>query len=110
MARTGLLMTFLKKKDMFSAKCVQDRTRCLFSTGMGRIGTIRVKTTNKKTACFSEKITFRNAPSPQEFTEGDNADIICEVESSPPPTVLWKYKGRKIQMEKDGKIIILLLL
>uniref|UniRef100_A0A674PK29 Neural cell adhesion molecule 1b n=1 Tax=Takifugu rubripes TaxID=31033 RepID=A0A674PK29_TAKRU len=48
-----------------------------------------------------QKITFRNAPSPQEFTEGDNADIICDVVSSPPPTVLWKYKGRKIQMEKD---------
>lgn len=51
-----------------------------------------------------EKITFRNAPSPQEFTEGDHADIVCDVVSSPPPTVLWKYKGRKIQMEKDGKI------
>lgn len=55
-------------------------------------------------ACVSEKITFTNAPSPQEFTEGDNANIICDVVSSPPPTVLWKYKGRKIQMEKDGKI------
>ncbi|CAG08913.1 unnamed protein product, partial [Tetraodon nigroviridis] len=48
-----------------------------------------------------QKITFRNAPSPQEFTEGDIADIICDIESSPPPTVLWKYKGRKIQMDKD---------
>lgn len=50
-----------------------------------------------------EKITFTNAPTPQEFTEGDNANIICDVVSSPPPTVLWKYKGAKIQMEKDGK-------
>ena len=50
-----------------------------------------------------EKITFTNAPSPQEFTEGDHANIICDVISSPPPTVLWKYKGARIQMEKDGK-------
>lgn len=55
-------------------------------------------------ACFiAEKITFTNAPSPQEFTEGDNANIVCDVVSSPPPTVIWKYKGAKIQMEKDGK-------
>lgn len=52
-----------------------------------------------------EKITFQNAPSPQEFTEGDNANIVCDVVSSPPPTVLWKYKGAKIQMEKDGKFM-----
>lgn len=50
-----------------------------------------------------EKITFTNVPSPQEFTEGDNAIIVCDVKSSPPPTVLWKYKGAKIQFEKDGK-------
>uniref|UniRef100_A0A3Q4BGR5 Uncharacterized protein n=1 Tax=Mola mola TaxID=94237 RepID=A0A3Q4BGR5_MOLML len=54
-----------------------------------------------------QKITFTNAPSPQEFTEGDNADIVCDVISSPPPTVLWKYKGAKIQMEKDVRFKIL---
>uniref|UniRef100_A0A672R9P5 Neural cell adhesion molecule 1b n=1 Tax=Sinocyclocheilus grahami TaxID=75366 RepID=A0A672R9P5_SINGR len=48
-----------------------------------------------------QKITFTNVPSPQEFTEGDNAIIVCDVMSSPPPTVLWKYKGAKIQFEKD---------
>ncbi|XP_066518683.1 neural cell adhesion molecule 1b isoform X3 [Hoplias malabaricus] len=48
-----------------------------------------------------QKITFKNAPSPQEFTEGDNAVIICDVESSPPPTVIWKHKRVKIQYEKD---------
>lgn len=53
---------------------------------------------------IAERITFTNAPSPQEFTEGDNANIVCDVISSPPPTVLWKYKGAKIQLEKDGKI------
>ncbi|XP_026138312.1 neural cell adhesion molecule 1b isoform X4 [Carassius auratus] len=54
-----------------------------------------------------QKITFTNVPSPQEFTEGDNAVIVCDVISSPPPTVLWKYKGAKIQFEKDVRFRIL---
>ncbi|KAK7925297.1 hypothetical protein WMY93_007607 [Mugilogobius chulae] len=31
-----------------------------------------------------QKITFQNAPSPQEFNEGDDADLVCDVVSSPP--------------------------
>ncbi|KAM9847271.1 neural cell adhesion molecule 1a [Aulostomus maculatus] len=48
-----------------------------------------------------QKITFQNVPSPQEFNEGDDADIICDVVSSPPPSVIWKQKGARIQFEKD---------
>ncbi|KAA0701901.1 Neural cell adhesion molecule 1 [Triplophysa tibetana] len=48
-----------------------------------------------------QKITFTNVPSPQEFSEGDDASIVCDVASSPPPSVLWKFKGAKIQFEKD---------
>ncbi|TNM84477.1 hypothetical protein fugu_008655, partial [Takifugu bimaculatus] len=48
-----------------------------------------------------QKITFQNAPSPQEFNEGDDADIICDIVSSPPPTIVWKYKGFTIQFSKD---------
>ncbi|XP_065137446.1 neural cell adhesion molecule 1b isoform X3 [Paramisgurnus dabryanus] len=48
-----------------------------------------------------QKITFTNVPSPQEYKEGDDAIIVCDVISSPPPVVLWKYKGAKIQFEKD---------
>ncbi|XP_068440826.1 neural cell adhesion molecule 1b isoform X4 [Clinocottus analis] len=54
-----------------------------------------------------QKITFTNVPSPQEFTEGDNANIVCDVISSPPPTVFWKFKGAKIQMEKDVRFKVL---
>lgn len=54
-----------------------------------------------------QKITFTNAPSPQEFTEGDNANIVCDVTSSPPPSVFWKYKGVRIQMEKDVRFKVL---
>ncbi|XP_057695175.1 neural cell adhesion molecule 1b isoform X4 [Corythoichthys intestinalis] len=54
-----------------------------------------------------QKITFTNAPSPQEFTEGDTAVIVCDVISSPPPTILWKYRGARIQMEKDVRFKVL---
>ncbi|XP_036380892.1 neural cell adhesion molecule 1a isoform X3 [Megalops cyprinoides] len=54
-----------------------------------------------------QKLTFKNAPSPQEFTEGDDADIVCDVVSSPPPTIIWKHKGSKIQVEKDVRFKIL---
>uniref|UniRef100_A0AAY4AJC5 Neural cell adhesion molecule 1a n=1 Tax=Denticeps clupeoides TaxID=299321 RepID=A0AAY4AJC5_9TELE len=52
-------------------------------------------------------ITFHNAPSPQEFNEGDDAIIVCNVTSSPPPAVFWKYKNKKIQMEKDVRFKVL---
>ncbi|XP_056296345.1 neural cell adhesion molecule 1b isoform X5 [Pseudoliparis swirei] len=54
-----------------------------------------------------QKITFTNAPSPQEFSEGDIANLVCDVVSSPPPSVFWKYKGAKIEMEKDVRFKVL---
>jgi len=46
---------------------------------------------------------FKNAPTPQEFKEGDDAVIVCDVVSSLPPTIIWKHKGRDIILKKDGK-------
>ncbi|XP_066502222.1 neural cell adhesion molecule 1a isoform X5 [Hoplias malabaricus] len=54
-----------------------------------------------------QKLTFQHAPSPQEFNEGDDADIVCDVISSPPPTIIWKYKRAKIQPEKDVRFKVL---
>ncbi|XP_056254188.1 neural cell adhesion molecule 1a isoform X6 [Seriola aureovittata] len=54
-----------------------------------------------------QKITFESAPSPQEFSEGDDADIVCDVVSSPPPTIIWKHKGSKIQFAKDVRFKIM---
>ncbi|XP_050934826.1 neural cell adhesion molecule 1a isoform X10 [Lates calcarifer] len=54
-----------------------------------------------------QKITFQSAPSPQEFSEGDDADIICDVVSSPPPAIIWKHKGSKIQVAKDVRFRIM---
>ncbi|XP_058613479.1 neural cell adhesion molecule 1a isoform X3 [Onychostoma macrolepis] len=54
-----------------------------------------------------QKLTFQNAPSPQEFNEGDDADIICDVISSPPPTIIWKFKKIRIQPETDVRFKVL---
>ncbi|XP_066564471.1 neural cell adhesion molecule 1a isoform X2 [Amia ocellicauda] len=54
-----------------------------------------------------QKLTFKNAPSPQEFNEGDDANIVCDVVSSPPPTIIWKHKSVKIQVEKDVRFKVL---
>lgn len=52
---------------------------------------------------FAEKLMFKNAPTPQEFKEGDDAVIVCDVVSSLPPTIIWKHKGRDVILKKDGK-------
>ncbi|XP_037543739.1 neural cell adhesion molecule 1a [Nematolebias whitei] len=54
-----------------------------------------------------QKITFQRAPSLQEFNEGDNADIVCDVVSSPPPTIFWQHKGSRIQASKDVRYKIM---
>ncbi|XP_049322460.1 neural cell adhesion molecule 1a isoform X10 [Astyanax mexicanus] len=54
-----------------------------------------------------QKLTFQNAPSPQEFNEGADVNIVCDVISSPPPTIIWKYQRTKIQPEKDVRFKVL---
>uniref|UniRef100_A0A3Q2VH93 Neural cell adhesion molecule 1a n=1 Tax=Haplochromis burtoni TaxID=8153 RepID=A0A3Q2VH93_HAPBU len=54
-----------------------------------------------------QKITFKSTPNPQEFIEGEDADIVCDVVSSPPPTIIWKHKGSKIQPAKDVRFKIM---
>lgn len=56
---------------------------------------------------LTERITFQSAPSPQEFNEGDDADIVCDVVSSPSPSIIWKHKGSKIQSAKDGELFLI---
>ncbi|XP_042199802.1 neural cell adhesion molecule 1 isoform X3 [Callorhinchus milii] len=54
-----------------------------------------------------QKLEFRNAPSPQEFKEGDDAVIICDTVSSPPPTITWKHGGRDVVLKKDVRFTML---
>ncbi|XP_034147925.1 neural cell adhesion molecule 1b isoform X6 [Esox lucius] len=89
-------------------------TLTLYKAGVDSAGTYKCLATNKDQSAEAtvnvkiyQRITFKNAPSPQEFTEGDDANIVCDVISSPPPTIIWKHKGAKIQMEKDVRFKIL---
>ncbi|KAM9113882.1 neural cell adhesion molecule 1 isoform 4-T4 [Pangshura tecta] len=54
-----------------------------------------------------QKLMFRNAPTPQEFQEGEDAVIVCDVLSSLPPTIMWKHKGRDVVLKKDVRFIVL---
>ncbi|KAM8834786.1 neural cell adhesion molecule 1-like isoform 3-T3 [Synchiropus picturatus] len=54
-----------------------------------------------------QKITFQDVPSPQEFNEGDDAEIICNVVSSPQPVVYWQYKGSVINYKEDVRLRLL---
>ncbi|XP_077402542.1 neural cell adhesion molecule 1a isoform X3 [Vanacampus margaritifer] len=54
-----------------------------------------------------QKITFKNVPSPQEFNEGDDADIVCDVVGSPVPFIIWKHKGARIQANKDVRFNVM---
>ncbi|XP_062242227.1 neural cell adhesion molecule 1b isoform X10 [Platichthys flesus] len=89
-------------------------TLTLYKAGTENAGTYKCVATNGDQQAEStvkvkifQKITFTNVPSPQEFTERDNADIVCDVVSSPPPTIIWRYKGSRIQMEKDVRFKVL---
>ncbi|XP_059495023.1 neural cell adhesion molecule 1 isoform X14 [Stegostoma tigrinum] len=54
-----------------------------------------------------QKLEFRHAPSPQEFKVGDDAVVICDSVSSPPPTITWKHRGRDVLMKKDDRFTML---
>ncbi|KAL0973242.1 hypothetical protein UPYG_G00200890 [Umbra pygmaea] len=89
-------------------------TLTLYKAGVDSAGTYKCLATNGGESAEAtvnvklyQRIAFKNAPSPQEFNEGDDANIVCDVISSPPPTIIWKHKGATIQMEKDVRFKIL---
>ncbi|XP_007627659.1 neural cell adhesion molecule 1 isoform X9 [Cricetulus griseus] len=70
----------------------------------GEDGTQSEATVNVK---IFQKLMFKNAPTPQEFKEGEDAVIVCDVVSSLPPTIIWKHKGRDVILKKDVRFIVL---
>uniref|UniRef100_A0A8C7DZD5 Neural cell adhesion molecule 1 n=1 Tax=Naja naja TaxID=35670 RepID=A0A8C7DZD5_NAJNA len=54
-----------------------------------------------------QKLTFQHAPSPQEFKEGEDAVVICDIVSSLPPTIMWKHMGRDVVLKKDVRFVVL---
>ncbi|XP_018424911.1 PREDICTED: neural cell adhesion molecule 1-A-like, partial [Nanorana parkeri] len=54
-----------------------------------------------------QKLTFKYAPTPQEFNEGTDAVIICDVSSSMPSIITWKHGGRDVTFKKDVRFVML---
>ncbi|XP_032820509.1 neural cell adhesion molecule 1 isoform X2 [Petromyzon marinus] len=66
-------------------------------------------TTGEGTVIVSiyQRVTFKEARSPQEFKEGDDAIVECHVISSPEPAVMWKFNERNVMMKKDARFSLL---
>lgn len=49
-----------------------------------------------------EKLTFRDIVSPQEFRQGEVAEVVCRVTSSPAPIVSWLYRNEEVTTLADS--------
>ncbi|KAI1885178.1 hypothetical protein AGOR_G00217510 [Albula goreensis] len=54
-----------------------------------------------------QKLTFREVQSPQEFRQGEAAEVVCDVISSPVPIVAWFHKDQEITPEYSDRFQIL---
>ncbi|XP_029942351.1 neural cell adhesion molecule 2 [Salarias fasciatus] len=54
-----------------------------------------------------QRLTFRDVQSPQEFRHGETAEVVCDVISSPVPTVVWYYQDREITLEQGSRLQML---
>ncbi|XP_036401666.1 neural cell adhesion molecule 2-like isoform X2 [Megalops cyprinoides] len=54
-----------------------------------------------------QKLTFREVQSPQEFRQGEVAEVVCDVISSPVPIVSWFYNEREITEEYSNRLQVL---
>ncbi|XP_065110149.1 neural cell adhesion molecule 2 [Paramisgurnus dabryanus] len=54
-----------------------------------------------------QKLTFREVKTPQEFRQNEDAEVICDVISSPVPAVSWFYKNREITSDYNNKLQVL---
>ncbi|XP_076839237.1 neural cell adhesion molecule 2 isoform X1 [Brachyhypopomus gauderio] len=54
-----------------------------------------------------QKLTFREVKTPQEFRQGEAAEVVCDVISSPVPAVSWFYKNREITPERYNRLQVL---
>ncbi|XP_061092048.1 neural cell adhesion molecule 2-like [Conger conger] len=72
--------------------------RCLATTasGLSQEATVVLE--------IYQKLTFRNVPSPQEFRQGEEAQVVCDVISSPVPIVSWFYKEQEITPEFSDRL------
>ncbi|KAJ8246652.1 hypothetical protein GJAV_G00253920 [Gymnothorax javanicus] len=54
-----------------------------------------------------QKLTFRYVQSLQEFRQGEEAKVVCDVTSSPVPIVSWFYKEQEITPEFSDRYQVL---
>lgn len=74
--------------------------KCIASSPEGRAeSTVKLQ--------IYQKLTFKNAPTPQEFTEGTDAVIICDVSSSIPSIITWKHGSKDVAFKKDVRFVML---
>uniref|UniRef100_A0A8D0GIP9 Neural cell adhesion molecule 2 n=1 Tax=Sphenodon punctatus TaxID=8508 RepID=A0A8D0GIP9_SPHPU len=54
-----------------------------------------------------QKLTFQDISSPQEFRQGEDAQVVCHVTSSPAPIVSWLYRNEEVTTIADNRFVIL---
>uniref|UniRef100_A0A671RHY5 Neural cell adhesion molecule 2 n=1 Tax=Sinocyclocheilus anshuiensis TaxID=1608454 RepID=A0A671RHY5_9TELE len=54
-----------------------------------------------------QKLTFLEVKTPQEFRQSEDAEVVCDVISSPVPVVSWFYKNREITSEPNSRLQVL---
>ncbi|XP_026060618.1 neural cell adhesion molecule 2 isoform X3 [Carassius auratus] len=54
-----------------------------------------------------QKLTFLEVKTPQEFRKSEDAEVVCDVISSPVPAVSWFYKNREITSEPNSRLQVL---
>uniref|UniRef100_A0A7M4F657 Neural cell adhesion molecule 2 n=1 Tax=Crocodylus porosus TaxID=8502 RepID=A0A7M4F657_CROPO len=54
-----------------------------------------------------QKLTFRDITSPQEFRQGEDAEVVCRVTSSPAPVVSWLYRNEEVTTIADNRFAML---
>lgn len=54
-----------------------------------------------------QKLTFEDVRSPQEFRKGEDAEVICHINSSPAPMVRWLNNGEDVTDIDDSRFAML---
>ncbi|KAG8136597.1 hypothetical protein E2320_005162, partial [Naja naja] len=54
-----------------------------------------------------QKLTFQDVPSPQEFVQGEDVQVLCHVISSPAPIVSWLYQNEEVSNIADNRFAML---
>uniref|UniRef100_A0A8B9BKL5 Neural cell adhesion molecule 2 n=1 Tax=Anser brachyrhynchus TaxID=132585 RepID=A0A8B9BKL5_9AVES len=54
-----------------------------------------------------QKLTFQDIISPQEFRQGEDAEVVCRVTSSPAPIVSWLYRNEEVTTLADNRFAVL---